>query len=202
MHSILPQELLTSQLEALELVESLFPLDGEITMDDRTAATRRWIEAGGGSEYALREKGLWTDELVFTINVALELDEPRDEGETFSLSLLVRIPLYQPEDGRETTLDGAPYASLNVQQPPWLSRAAHDSLVSFLPFSDPATPLSSFSSNAELVLQTIETVKEEGVKMVPKKEEKPAIEEEEVPEFRVWCWVGRPSSLASSPTAD
>lgn len=190
---LLPQELLLLQLQALELVESLFPLPGEVLISSASCATRRWIEAGGEAadkhgRDRLRAEGNWEDELRLTVNVRLLEDE--DEGErTFTLALSVSIPLCQVDDGRPTTPDGAPYAFLSLQQPPWLSRAAHDSLSAFLPSSQPDSNLAEYGSNAELVLQTIEVVKEEGAKLVPKKEEEVVVEEEEVPEFRVWCWV-------------
>ncbi|GAA5871965.1 hypothetical protein JCM8547_006203 [Rhodosporidiobolus lusitaniae] len=186
MPKALPLEQLQAQLEALELVQSLFALEGEVEVDERSLAAMAWIAACGGDVEDLKRSG--TDALAFRVNVALE---PEDEG-TFPLVLSVRLPLVDG-DG-PVAGDGAPYATVSLQQPPWMSRAAHDSLGASLPssslsFTSSANPV--FSSNGELLLQTLEHVREEGAKLIPTKPDpslaavSPTIEE---PEFRVWLW--------------
>ncbi|GAA5886243.1 hypothetical protein JCM6882_001578 [Rhodosporidiobolus microsporus] len=186
----LPYELLVLQHEALELAEASFALPGELLLADQTAAflptLRTWLEAGGGDSVELTKGPEWTDELAFHLHLTLE--PPSSSSLTpLPLVISVKIPLVHLDDARGTTPEGAPWASIAVQQPPWLPRAAYDSLAASLPSVDPSD---SFSSNAELLLSTVEHVREEATNLIPNepesgegKEEKP--EEEE---FRVWMW--------------
>ncbi|BGP19451.1 hypothetical protein JCM10213_006271 [Rhodosporidiobolus nylandii] len=191
MAPILPYELLLIQHEALELSESCFALPGELVLAEETAALlptlRDWLDAGGADTAELEQGGDWTDELVFTLNLSLELPTPTPTH-PLPLSLTVSVPLVQPAHGRPTTPEGAPFATVNVHQPPWLSRAGHEQLCASLPAADRDTCF----NNAEFVMQVTDRMREMAVKLRPKEEEKKEQKngktEENEPEFRVWCW--------------
>ncbi|GAA5866806.1 hypothetical protein JCM1840_004273 [Sporobolomyces johnsonii] len=197
----LPHDLLVAQLEALQLCESLFPLDGELVLSEQTASfaptLREWLEAAGqdgaGSQGGdIAAKG-WADELAFTVNLALE--HPDDPASTFPLALAIKLPL----SSSSAPSDAPPPTSLHIQQPAWLARTPYDTLAASLPSFDPTT----FSSPADLILQAVDYLREEGVKLLPS----PADEASPAPssktrrrgaragaidethdEFRVWLW--------------
>ncbi|GAA6043082.1 hypothetical protein JCM8097_008412 [Rhodosporidiobolus ruineniae] len=192
MPAVLPYELLLLQNEALELSESVFALPGELVLDAATSAflpsLRTWIEAGGdGGIDELVKQDAWTDELAFQVNIDLEHPDPTNET-PFPLSLSIKIPLVQPSDGRETTPDGAPFAALHLQQPPWLARTPYDALAASLPSPD----TSAFSSSSELILAAVEHIREEAVKLIPTEPDPPSGKDDAgkpgAPEFRVWMW--------------
>ncbi|GAA5968494.1 hypothetical protein JCM11641_007658 [Rhodosporidiobolus odoratus] len=206
MPSILPFELLAEQFEALDLAQSMFALPGELILADRSEAflssLRAWIEAGDISSDNLAQDDHWTDSLDFQLH--LNLDNPTiSSSTTFPLSLSARIPLVESLPGADTTASGAPRATVRLQQPPWLSRTAHDALSSSLLSLTPTT----FSSNAELILETVDYAREEATKLLPDETEaeassqtgqgrrrgrgggKPGQKEKHEPEFRAWMYL-------------
>ncbi|GAA6010431.1 hypothetical protein JCM10207_001301 [Rhodosporidiobolus poonsookiae] len=194
----LPYELILLQHEALELAESVFALPGELVLNDRTAAflptLRDWIEAGGGDSDELSKTADWTDELAFQIHVSLDPPAASSSSTPSPLALSVKVPLVHVGDERTTTPEGAPFATVHLQQPPWLARNAYDPLSASLPSHNPT----SFSSNSELILETVERAREEAAKLIPDEPEAPAPTsgkrrrnapaEDDAPEFRVWLW--------------
>ncbi|GAA5968770.1 hypothetical protein JCM21900_002750 [Sporobolomyces salmonicolor] len=195
----LPHDLLVAQLEALELCESLFPLEGELVRSEQTAAfvptLREWLEAAGQGRAGTRGRGTaaqdWADELAFTVHLALE--HPDDPASTFPLSLAIKLPL----SSSSAPSDAPPPTDLHLQQPAWLARTPYDTLAGSLPAFDPTT----FSSPADLILQTVDYLREEGVKLLPSPADQVppapssktrrrgaqagAIDDDE---FRVWLW--------------
>ncbi|GAA5898202.1 hypothetical protein JCM5296_001181 [Sporobolomyces johnsonii] len=197
----LPHDLLVAQLEALQLCEALFPLEGELVLSEQTASfaptLREWLEAAGQDGAGIRGGDIaakdWADELAFTVNLALE--HPDDPASTFPLALAVKLPL----SSSSAPSDAPPPTSLHIQQPAWLARTPYDTLAASLPSFDPT----SFSSPADLILQAVDYLREEGVKLLPS----PADEAPPAPsskarrrgaragaidethdEFRVWLW--------------
>ncbi|GAA5824904.1 hypothetical protein JCM11251_005388 [Rhodosporidiobolus azoricus] len=190
MPDVLPHELLLLQHEALELAEASYALPGELVLTEQTGAflptLRSWLESGNTDTVELTRSPTWANEIGFHLHLTLE---PTSSSSSTPLPLVlnVKIPLVELEDLRGTIPEGAPWASITVQQPPWLPRAAHDSLASSLPSLDPS---STFSSNAELLLSTVEHVKEEATRLIPEEpdQDEAAEKGKEEEEFRVWMW--------------
>lgn len=161
MAPLLPRPALELQLETLELAESLFPLSGELEVDEHSAAAlpslRAWIKAGTDGDRST----VTADELSFTVTLSLE--QERDPSSPYPLVLQVRIPLTPSVDARHTLDDGASAATVHLQQPVWLSRTAHDALAASLPSANPRT----FLSNADLLLETIDYVRNRAIALLP-----------------------------------
>ncbi|GJN93133.1 hypothetical protein Rhopal_006179-T1 [Rhodotorula paludigena] len=195
-------DLLALQVETLELVQSLFPLDGELDIDEDTTAAlpslRSWIEAGEVHKHAANglDPAPRLEDLAFTLHFAIE--RPDGPSASFPLALGVRLPLTPPIDDAHTLPDETPAATIRLQQPSWLSRGAHDGLAASLPSLSP----NSFSSNADLLLQTVDFIRDAAVKLLPEPEPAPTGAtgggrrrrpaqtgtEADEPEYRVWLW--------------
>lgn len=195
-------DLLALQVETLELVQSLFPLDGELDIDEDTTAAlpslRSWIEAGEVPKHAADglDPARRLEDLTFTLHFAIE--RPDGPSASFPLALGVRLPLTPPIDDAHTLPDETPAATIRLQQPSWLSRGAHDGLAASLPSLSP----NSFSSNADLLLQTVDFIRDAAVKLLPEPEPAPTGAtgggrrrrpaqtgaEADEPEYRVWLW--------------
>ncbi|BGP42883.1 hypothetical protein JCM10450v2_006999 [Rhodotorula kratochvilovae] len=192
MAPLLPADKLALQLETLELVQSLFPLDGELALDEASAAAlpalRSYVDAGKDGE----TNTVPTDELHFSVRLSLE--QANDPSSPYPLVLAVRLPLTPSVDAMHTLPDGASAATAHLQQPPWLSRTAHDALAASLPSANP----SAFASNADLLLSTIDYIRNAAIALLPPPETTPragggrrrrtAQPKEDEPEFRVWLW--------------
>lgn len=213
MAPLLGVDALALQLETLELAQSIFPLPGEVVLQDRVEAAlpslRAWIEAGGKGDRST----VATDELSFTVTLSLE---PASTGPSsssssappFPLVLAVRIPLTPPVDASATLPDGTSAATVHLQQPAWLSRTAHDALAASLPSTNPR----AFLSNTDLLLDTIDHVRTQVILFLPdpaalaaaeqaranggggsssgtgKRRRAPVRADGDEDEFRVWLW--------------
>ncbi|GAA5992151.1 hypothetical protein JCM10908_001791 [Rhodotorula pacifica] len=199
----LPIEALAAQLETVELVQSLFPGEDELVLDEQTAAflptLRDWIEAGdAGADHTTRHP----DELALTIQLALD---QQDDLTSFILPLSIRLSLLSPPTSRDPALslpDGTPAATIRATQPSWMSRSAHDELSASLPAGGEA----AFASNVDLLLATIDHIRSMTPSLLPIPDETPpasttrkgagsrgrkrpdadtAADEQE---YRVWFW--------------
>lgn len=215
MAPLLGVDALALQLETLELAQSIFPLPGEVVLQDRVEAAlpslRAWIEAGGKGD----RSAVATDELSFTVTLSLEPAStgPSSSSSTppFPLVLAVRIPLTPPVDASATLPDGTSAATVHLQQPAWLSRTAHDALAASLPSTNPR----AFLSNIDLILDTIDQVRTQVIAFLPdpaalaaaeqarangggggggggsgagKRRRAPVRADVDEDEFRVWLW--------------
>ncbi|GAA5836900.1 hypothetical protein JCM9279_007695 [Rhodotorula babjevae] len=212
MAPLLGVDALALQLETLELAQSIFPLPGELVVQDEVDAAlpslRAWIEAGGKGDRST----VTTDELSFTVTLSLEPASAPSSSSTppFPLVLAVRIPLTPPVDASATLPDGTSAATVHLQQPAWLSRTAHDALAASLPSTNPR----AFLSNTDLLLDTIDYVRTQVISFLPdpaalaaaeqaratggggaaggggsgKRRRAPARADGDEDEFRVWLW--------------
>ncbi|GAA6046637.1 hypothetical protein JCM3770_003090 [Rhodotorula araucariae] len=195
MAPLLPVDKLALQLETLELAQSLFPLDGELALDEASQAAlpslRQWANAGKDGDTST----VAADELQFAVRLSLE--QPDDPSSPYPLVLDVHLPLTPSVDVAHTLPDGTSAAVIHLQQPPWLSRTAHDALAASLPSSNP----SAYCSNADLLLETIDYIRNETFSLLPPpiavdpvsqagggRRRRTAPRKEDEPEFRVWLW--------------
>ncbi|GAA5921171.1 hypothetical protein JCM3775_004125 [Rhodotorula graminis] len=223
MAPLLAVDALALQLETLELAQSIFPLPGELVVEEHVDAAlpslRAWIEHGGKGD----RSAVTTDELSFHVTLSLEPAAPPGPSPSpsssstapppYPLVLAVRIPLTPPVDASATLPDGTSAATVHLQQPPWLSRTAHDALAASLPSTSPRT----FLSNTDLLLDTIDYVRNQVIAFLPdpaalaaaeqaratgggggggagsggeagKRRRAPARADGDEDEFRVWLW--------------
>ncbi|BGP27109.1 DUF1115 domain protein [Rhodotorula toruloides] len=193
MAPLLSLELLALQLESFELAQSLFPLPGELELEEETAvilpSLRRWISEGhtpyDGDTEVGRDAVLPTNDLAFT--VTLEVTSAASPASIHTLALSIRLPLTKPLDFAHTLADGSPAATVRLQQPPWMSRTTHDGLAASLPSCNPST----FTSNTDLLLHTIDFLRDKIASVIPLSAE-PTLTDTpkklDEPEFRVWLW--------------
>ncbi|GAA5821128.1 hypothetical protein JCM10212_006429 [Sporobolomyces blumeae] len=201
----LSQDLVTTQLEALDLCESLFPLPGEIVLDPSSARSiptlREWLERGTtsdkGESTSASSEPQCENELRFTINLSFERPEV-DDPTTFPLTLAVTLPLTTPNARIASYASSS--STIRLQQPPWLSRGAYDDLVQSLAtvVVDP-----SVGSSADLILQTVDYVREHVLNHLPTATSPSSSSDPtasrripstgwsvdpDAPEYRVWLW--------------
>lgn len=193
MAPLLPLELLALQLESFDLAQSLFPLPGELELEEETAvilpSLRRWITEGhtpyGGDMEVGRDDVLPTNDIAFT--VTLEVTSAANPASIHTLVLAIRLPLTKPLDFAHTLADGSPAATIRLQQPPWMSRTTHDGLAASLPSCNPST----FTSNTDLLLHTIDFLRDKVASVIPLSSEPTPTDtptKADEPEFRVWLW--------------
>lgn len=190
---------LAAHLETIELTESLFPGDGELSLSESTAAAlptlRSWIESGSPQP---ADAPAPTEELALTIQLALD---QHDAATTFVLPLQVRLPLVEPKDPALVLPDDAqtPAAVVHATQPPWMSRAAHDQLAATLPKPGDG----GAASNVDLLLAAIDHIRSITPYLLPapspppstvdrarggRKRPSPGDNSGDEPEYRVWFW--------------
>uniref|UniRef100_A0A0K3CQE3 BY PROTMAP: gi/472584180/gb/EMS21786.1/ DUF1115 domain protein [Rhodosporidium toruloides NP11] gi/647394495/emb/CDR35725.1/ RHTO0S01e05732g1_1 [Rhodosporidium toruloides] n=1 Tax=Rhodotorula toruloides TaxID=5286 RepID=A0A0K3CQE3_RHOTO len=193
MAPLLSLELLALQLESFELAQSLFPLSGELELEEETAvilpSLRRWITEGhtpyDGDAEVGRDAVLPTNDIAFT--VTLEVTSAANPASIHTLVLAIRLPLTKPLDFAHTLADGSPAATIRLQQPPWMSRTTHDGLAASLPSCNPST----FTSNTDLLLHTIDFLRDKVASVIPLSSERTPTDtpkKADEPEFRVWLW--------------
>ncbi|BGP34799.1 hypothetical protein JCM10296v2_006622 [Rhodotorula toruloides] len=193
MAPLLPLELLALQLESFELAQSLFPLPGELELEQETAvilpSLRRWITEGhtpyDGDMDVGRDAVLPTNDIAFS--VTLEVTSAANPASIHTLVLAIRLPLTKPLDFAHTLADGSPAATIRLQQPPWMSRTTHDGLAASLPSCNPST----FTSNTDLLLHTIDFLRDKVASVIPLSSEPTPTDtpkKADESEFRVWLW--------------
>ncbi|GAA5973597.1 hypothetical protein JCM8115_000430 [Rhodotorula mucilaginosa] len=166
----LPLEGLAAQLEAIDLVQGLFPGDDELALEEQTAAflptLREWIEAGdaGGTGPRAGEP----DELSLTVQLGLD---QQDDQTAFTLPLSIRLSLLSADDPALTLPDGTRRATIHATQPSWMSRTAHDELSAALTSAAAATAApgadAQFASNVDFVLAMIDQIRTLTPSLVP-----------------------------------
>lgn len=193
---------LAAQLEAIDLIQGLFPADDELALEEQTAAflptLREWIEAG--NHKAAQTSG--PDELALTVQLGLD---QQDDQTAFTLPLSIRLSLLA-DDPALTLPDGTRRATIHATQPSWMSRTAHDALGVSLS----AAGADAFASNVDFVLAMIDQIRTLTPSLIPAPEPEPpqeahagntkrgrkwadnAADGEE--EYRVWYWFPSLSS--------
>ncbi|KWU41876.1 hypothetical protein RHOSPDRAFT_22159 [Rhodotorula sp. JG-1b] len=142
---------LAAQLEAIDLIQGLFPADDELALEEQTAAflptLREWIEAG--NHKAAQTSG--PDELALTVQLGLD---QQDDQTAFTLPLSIRLSLLA-DDPALTLPDGTRRATIHATQPSWMSRTAHDALgirtltPSLIPAPEPEPPQEAHAGNTK-----------------------------------------------------
>lgn len=179
---LLPEEVLIKILEAIELLEAMFPLPSELTFADSTTPALALLRASTSSADLasslpddLRVIILLhlQDDLAWPLEVELVLRLRDDPASTASSS---------------TTTRGLP-PTLTVRPPAWLSRSRFAELLSGLP------PLEG-EEVVDDVLMLIEHLRSEGPSFIPPLTPEPVannggviVEPDELGIDRVWFWL-------------
>lgn len=159
---------LASQLEAIDLVQGLFPGDDELALDEQTAAfvptLREWIEAGDDHTAAAERTSSEPDELALTVQLGLD---QQDDQTAFTLPLSIRLSLLSASDPALALPDGTRRATIHATQPSWMSRTAHDELRAALNSAAAAAGADAFASNVDFVLATIDQIRNLTPSLIP-----------------------------------
>ncbi|SGY75935.1 BQ5605_C005g03460 [Microbotryum silenes-dioicae] len=155
--TFLPLELLESQLEALDLLESLYPLQDEFELI--TPPTREGVEELRGSlslitnttRSSSTRMGTW-DRLTFRIRFDFSNGEGAGQAE-----LSMALPLHLDPSSSLRATQRLVQATLH--QPSWLPRGEHTALVERLPIS-PVLQEAQVGDAAQFLIDWLQDVRE------------------------------------------
>lgn len=168
MSHMLPFEVLQIQAQVLELFASLYPSEDELRMSDETRQAMKHLQDGTDATNAALVN---ISSLDFTLDLELQDDKDSATERSFPIRIGVQLPV---RHSSSTT------PLLTLHQPPWLTRAAHDTLSKQL-----STALPQDEQGVEILLDYLDKLKEAAPEYFPKvKEVVSEVDTDE--EFRVW----------------
>ncbi|CAG7997084.1 unnamed protein product [Penicillium olsonii] len=143
--SILPADLMESQLSTIDLLTAMFPSPGELEIPESTTQCiekiRNWCEDPSSTPSGIPD------------NISLAVCLPIEDGER-TIQVNITVPL-QCED---QSIDQPPPLGFSLRQPDWLSRAEMANITASIPQSDDALEVFEFvQSEANRILESKQT---------------------------------------------
>lgn len=163
--SILPADIMESQLSTVDLLTAMFPSPGELEIPESTAQCieklRDWCENPSSTP------------LQVPSSVSLSVCLPIADGDR-TIQVNISVPLHC-EDVK--TIEQPPSLNFSLRQPDWLSRAEVASITTSIPQGDDA-------------LEVFEYIQTEASRMLENKQSQPVLSEEtnRGPIVRVWFY--------------
>ncbi|KAJ0417362.1 ubiquitin-conjugating enzyme/RWD-like protein [Aspergillus carlsbadensis] len=163
-NSLLPPDLIESQLSTIDLLTAMFPSPGEIEIPTSTQEAieklRDWCQSADGNSEANTLSGI-------PLSIDLAVHVPIVEGEK-TIQVNIYIPLYCPaaEPGTEPeTIDSPPPPNYTLRQPDWMSKAEVSKLSASMPPDD--------------IFEALEYIREEGTRFLEDQKQQKQQEQEQ-----------------------
>jgi hypothetical protein len=174
--SLLPPDLMESQLSTIDLLTAMFPDPSELEISTSTQECieklREWCESTDADSESNTPSGI-------PLSIDLAVHVPIVEGEK-RIQVSIHIPLYCPASEPEAeTIESPPPLNYTLRQPPWMSKAEVSTLSNSMPPDD--------------IFEALEYIREEGTRFLEEqnlqqeKEHTHSTSESE-PLVRVWFY--------------
>lgn len=185
--ALLPRERLLAHLSTIELLQSLYPLEGELTLDPSTESIQSFIQHYASStlksSHPIYPAILQPDcTAVPTFQLTLRLNLTTESCErNVEMELSIFLALYE----------GAQVVRVVLHQPKWLSRSVHAQLdLSLARWLEQRITTDDSADDIESILAAIEYITEQCLNTANEQREtvleKEIVEPED--EVRVWYW--------------
>jgi hypothetical protein len=163
-------EYLQEQLDAVMILQSMYPLPSELVLDSTT------------SEFISKPTSIPPRHLNLTLTITPE-DDP-----THTLDIYISLPTSTASSSDKPNNS----ATITPKQPSWLPRSSYSSLLDLIPQPNQS------DTSIDYILTTIEELKHQFLSLVPRSitpsEAESEVEEEGVSLQRVWFWFPSLSS--------
>lgn len=141
---LLPPHLLEDTLSSFEVLQSIFPLPGELDIPPETTATfvllRSLLESSPPSSSSLSSSSISLSHLTARIRIAIEPPPGAADPEDVENGWLIVVKVEFPIDKRGQDREGGPSTSITILQPSWISDHSFQDLTSSPPASSVISP--------------------------------------------------------------